>query len=108
MAENHRDELAEHQAYVPESLRALAPREPDHPGPYPHHSHAMQDDQADALSRLVARLVPLVFGIMLGAVGDMIVLGAAIGLVGSLAFDLSMEQRSWVRAVLHVIVKDRH
>ena len=62
-----------------------------------HYDHQLSEETTDTLSRTLTRLVPLVYGMLLGALSDSLLLGLAISLLVSLAFDLLMGDQSLVR-----------
>jgi hypothetical protein len=49
---------------------------------------------------MLVRLVPLVFGALLGGLADSTAIGLFVAMAVSLAFDWSMEDKSLVRALL--------
>ncbi len=59
--------------------------------------HEIPEHTAEAASRALTRLVPLVYGVLLGVTGDILAIGLLVGGIGSLAFDLSMDQHSLAR-----------
>jgi len=63
---------------------------------YPHaqYTHQLSEEEAEAVSRWLVRVVPLVFGAMLGSLAHNIAIGLLAALAVSLAFDLSMEGNS--------------
>ncbi|MGB5253602.1 MAG: hypothetical protein WBN68_12860 [Sedimenticolaceae bacterium] len=75
---------------------ALAPSDRKAARRYPHaqYTHQLSEEEAEAVSRWLVRVVPLVFGAMLGSLANNIAIGLSTALVVSLAFDLSMEGNS--------------
>lgn len=81
-------------------------------GGYPHarYSHQLSEEASDAALRTLVRVVPIVVGGMLGSVAENLMIGLGAALAITLAFDLSMEQDSIVRALfgrLRILVKPR-
>lgn len=61
--------------------------------------HELPEHTAEAVSRFLTRLVPLIYGALLGATGGNLALGLLAGIVASTAFDLSMADHSLARPV---------
>lgn len=57
------------------------------------------DGYAAVSSRLLIRLLPIAFGILLGSIADNLAIGLVAAIAVSLSFDLSMEDGSIVRAL---------
>ena len=66
---------------------------------YAHHTHDLPDESSEASSRALIRVVPLVYGALLGGLADSMFLGFSSGMVLSVAFDLSMGGNSMVRSL---------
>ena len=66
--------------------------------------HEIPEHTAEAVSRLLTRVVPLVYGTLLGLTGGSLHVGVLIGALGSLAFDLSMDGHSLARPVARRLV----
>ena len=62
-----------------------------------HYTHQLPEESTEAASRLLVRVVPLVFGAMLGSVGNNLAVALAAALAISVAFDLSMADKSIAR-----------
>ncbi len=77
----------------------VEPRDRTHHDRYAELSHELTDDAAEATSRALIRGVPLGYGALLGGLADNILLGLAVGLVLSLAFDLNMGEKSIARGL---------
>ena len=76
--------------------KALAPSGRKAARCYPHaqYTHQLSEEEAEAVSRWLVRVVPLVFGAMLGSLAHNIAIGLLAAVAVSLAFDLSMEGNS--------------
>ncbi len=71
-----------------------------HHDQYARHSHQLPEDTTEASSRTLVRVVPVAYGVLLGGLGDNVVLGLAAGVCLSVVFDLYMGDRSIVRSLL--------
>ena len=69
------------------------------------YTHELPEETNEALSRALVRIVPLVFGALLGSLGDSVAIGVSAALAISLAFDWSMEEHSIVRRVFRRLRK---
>ena len=71
-----------------------------HHDQYARHSHQLPEDSTEASSRTLVRVVPVAYGVLLGGIGDNVVLGLAAGVFLGALFDLYMGERSIVRSLL--------
>lgn len=67
---------------------------PVHRDRYGQHSHTLSNDGAEAATRALIRVVPLVYGALLGGLGENLVAGLAGGLLFSVALDFGMGKDS--------------
>jgi hypothetical protein len=58
------------------------------------YTHQLSEEDTEAVSRWLVRVVPLVFGAMLGSLAHNTAIGLLAAVAVSLAFDLSMEGNS--------------
>ena len=58
------------------------------------YTHQLSEAETEAVSRWLVRIVPLIFGAMLGSLAHNIAIGLLAAVAVSLAFDLSMEGNS--------------
>lgn len=65
-----------------------------HEDQYAHYSHQMPDDTKEATGRFIVRLVPLLYGVLLGGLSGHLFVGILLGLVGSIGLDLRMGGQS--------------
>ena len=72
-------------------------RRQDH---YVHYTHQMSDETAEAWARALIRLVPLVYGALMGGLYGSLTVGLLLGLVVSLALDYRMWHNSLSRPLL--------
>jgi hypothetical protein len=63
------------------------------------YTHQLPEDDAEATSRALVRVVPLAYGGLLGGLSDNLLLGLSGGVALSAAFDLYMGRDSVVRAL---------
>lgn len=68
------------------------------------YSHEMSDETAEASSRTLIRIVPLVYGALLGGLIDDILLGVSLGMVLSIALDSRMGRQSLSLGLLRPLV----
>ena len=64
-----------------------------------HHAHELPNESSELASRVLMRIVPLVYAVLLGGLADSLLLGLSVGLVLSVVFDLYMDSHSLVRAL---------
>jgi hypothetical protein len=67
---------------------------------YVHYTHQMSDEAAEAWARALIRLVPLVYGALVGGFYGNLPAGLLLGLVVSLALDYRMWHNSFSRPLL--------
>ncbi len=87
------DRFAEPQR-VARALNVVPPTAGDR---YDTHTHELSDAAAEAVSRLLIRVVPLAYGGLLGWLADMTPFGLLLGAAASAAFDVHMAQHSLLR-----------
>ena len=58
------------------------------------YTHQLSEEETEAASRWLVRVVPLFFGALLGSLAHNMAIGLLAAVVVSLAFDLSMESDS--------------
>ena len=73
------------------------PRQRIRRGRQVRYTHELSDESSEVMSRTLIRLVPLAYGVMLGALSDRLWLGLSAGLVSSAAFDVYMGRHSLTR-----------
>ena len=61
---------------------------------YVQYNHEMTDDTAEASARTLIRMVPLVYGGLVGGIMGVVPLGLAIGLATTMALDIKMGRHS--------------
>ena len=71
-----------------------------HHDQYVHYTHQMSDETAEASARVLIRLVPLVYGALMGGLYGNLPAGLLLGLVASLALDYRMGGKSLIQPVL--------
>ena len=71
-----------------------------HHDQYVHYTHQMSDETAEASARLLIRLVPLVYGALMGGLYGNLPAGLLLGLVASLALDYRMGRKSLIQPVM--------
>ena len=71
---------------------------PVHRDQYVEYSHELPEGAAEAVSRVLVRIVPLIYGGLLGHLGGRMGLGLLLGFVSAAAFDLYMGDKSMLRA----------
>jgi len=64
-----------------------------------HYTHELSDDATEASTRMLIRLVPMVYGGVLGVLAEHVILGLLAGFVLTLALDLRMGKDSLFRPV---------
>jgi predicted lipid-binding transport protein (Tim44 family) len=67
---------------------------------YVHYTHQMPDETAEASARVLIRLVPLMYGALMGGLYGHLAAGLLLGLVPSLALDYRMGGKSLIQPVL--------
>ncbi len=72
--------------------------------PYAHYSHEQSQDNAEASGRIIVRVVPLLYGGMIGVLFDNIVGALAISALISMALDLTMDDKSMFRPLICPLV----
>lgn len=78
-----------------------APRtKPIHQDQHPHYTHELPDSAADAVSRVLIRIVPLAYGLLIGGLSDNMPLGLALGAVVGVIADLSLREHSFSRVLI--------
>jgi hypothetical protein len=70
-----------------------------HQNRYVHYAHELPNESSELASRVLMRIVPLVYAVLLGGLADSLLLGLSVGLVLSVVFDLYMDSHSMVRAL---------
>jgi hypothetical protein len=75
----------------------VAVLEGTHEDQYAHYSHQMPDETKEAAGRFIVRIVPLLYGVLLGGLSDHLSVGIVLGLVGSIGLDLRMGEQSLVQ-----------
>lgn len=70
-----------------------------HEAQHAHYSHEMPDETKEASGRFVLRVVPLLYGVLLGGLTDNLAAGVCLGALVSFGLDLSMGQTSIFRAM---------
>ena len=70
------------------------------------YTHQLSEEETEAVSRWLVRVVPLVFGTMMGSLAHNTVIGLSAALAVSLAFDLSMEGNSIVLRLFRRLRKE--
>ena len=81
------------------------PRQSIRRGRRVRYTHELSDESSEAMSRTLIRLVPLAYGVMLGALSDRLWLGLSAGLVSSAAFDVYMGRHSLIRSAFRRLLK---
>jgi hypothetical protein len=71
----------------------------EHVDQYVHHSHQLPEEASEATSRNLVRVVPLVYGGLLGGLGENLAFGLVSGVALGAAFDLYMGEHSIVRGL---------
>lgn len=100
MTEDQREQMAS-RAEDDIEVEALAETfDEQHHDQYGHYSHELSDDAAEAASRALIRVVPIAYGVLLGALADNLFLGLSIGLLLSAGLDFWMGDESVVRAIV--------
>jgi len=87
---------------------ALAPSRRKTARRYGHaqYTHQLSEEETEAVSRWLVRVVPLVFGAMMGSLAHNTAIGLSAALAVSLAFDLSMEGNSIVLGLFRRLRKE--
>jgi hypothetical protein len=87
---------------------ALAPSRRKAARRYGHaqYTHQLSEEETEAVSRWLVRVVPLVFGVMMGSLANNTAIGLSAALAVSLAFDLSMEGNSIVLGLFRRLRKE--
>ena len=70
-----------------------------------HYSHELSEGVTDAFSRAISRLVPLIYGAIMGVVSEHLVVGLAVSLLITMVLDLSMGEQSLFRNMARLIAK---
>ena len=73
-----------------------------HQDRYVHYTHQMPDETAEASARVLIRLVPLVYGALMGGLYGHLPAGLLLGLTASLALDYRMGGKSLIQPVLRL------
>ena len=81
------------------------PRQRIRRGRQVRYTHQLSDESSEVMSRTLIRLVPLAYGVMLGALSDRLWLGLSAGLVSSAAFDVYMGRHSLTRLAFRRLSK---
>ena len=81
------------------------PRQSIRRGRQVRYTHQLSDESSEVMSRTLIRLVPLAYGVMLGALSDRLWLGLSAGLVSSAAFDVYMGRHSLTRLAFRRLSK---
>lgn len=74
---------------------------------YVHYTHELPALGAESATRVLVRVVPLIYGALLGHLIGAITVGIALGAVLSMAFDIGMGQDSLLRGLYRRIVTRR-
>ncbi len=69
------------------------------------YTHELSDESSEAMSRTLIRLVPLTYGVMLGALSGRLWLGISAGLIFSALFDVYMGRHSLTRFAFRGLLK---
>ena len=64
------------------------------------YTHEMPDDTAEASARVLIRMVPLVYGVLLGGLTGNLPLGLSVGIILSMALDMRMGDKSFFLPLL--------
>ena len=94
---DHAIELDDFSAERPAPRPARDVSQPVHRDQYVEYSHQLPEGTADAVSRLLIRIVPLIYGGLLGHLSDHMALGLLLGFASAAAFDLYMGDKSVLR-----------
>lgn len=70
---------------------------PVHRDQHVEYTHELSEGTAEAVSRVLIRLVPLIYGGLLGHLGGQMALGLLLGFAFAAAFDLYMGDKSVLR-----------
>ena len=95
--ENQTDQIARTVTEAIEVDEFVAPSNKIRHDQYAHYTHELPEDDAEAASRALVRVVPVAYGALLGGVTDHVLLGLAAGLAAGMAFDLYMGGNSMLR-----------
>ena len=83
-----------------ESEVYAARTKPVHQDQHLHYTHELPEAAADAVSRVLIRVVPLAYGLLLGGLSDNMPLGLALGAIVSVIADLNLREHSFTRALI--------
>lgn len=75
------------------------------PDQHGHYTHELPEYTSEAFSQWLIRLVPLVYGALIGGLGDHLAIGLVIGGAISLAFDFSMDDDSLLRSARRLLFR---
>jgi len=76
-----------------------------HRDQFVHHTHELPEALADATLRTLVRIVPLAYGVLLGALSGHMGLGLALGVCVSTIVDLNMHDNSVVRTLGRTVLR---
>ncbi|MCB1725221.1 MAG: hypothetical protein H6959_06950 [Chromatiaceae bacterium] len=82
------------------SKRSSPGRDPGRVDHYAQVARDLPESTAEVVSRMIIRVVPLIYGVLLGLVIDDLALGALAGLALAAALDLAMRERSLLMGAL--------
>ena len=94
---DHTIELDHYLGDLPTGRSGDEVTRPVHRDQYVEYSHELPERAAEAMSRVLVRIVPLVYGGLLGHLGGRMGLGLLLGFVSAAAFDLYMGDKSMLR-----------
>ena len=75
-----------------------------HRDQYVDYSHEMSHDTYEASGRVIVRIVPLLYSGMIGGIFDHMVAALSIGILVSVALDLTMGNKSLSRPILRPLM----
>ncbi len=94
---DHTIELDDYHADRPTESPHNEAARPVHRDQYVEYSHELPEGSAEAVSRLLIRIVPLIYGGLLGHLADHMGFGLLLRFASATAFDLYMRDKSILR-----------
>ena len=94
---DHAIELEDYFADRPVEAPRDEPAPPIHRDQHVEYTHELPEGTAEAVSRALIRIVPLIYGGLLGHLGGNMALGLLLGFASAAAFDLYMGNKSILR-----------
>lgn len=99
LTENETDQIARTVTDAIEVDEFVSPSDSAHHDQYVQYTHELPEDDAEATSRVLVRVVPVTYGALFGGVADNMLLGLATGLAVGMVFDLYMGSNSMLRSL---------